>query len=223
MNSYNPPDKLIDCGSSAPPQGFLRELFLVEGDSASQAVARVRDPRFQAVLPMQGKPMNAVKASQRAVRQHLWFSALVDAMGIGWEERPIDQLRYDRIVLLFDPDADGIHCGALMVLFFERCFPSVLLSNRLVQIQPPQFELRAHGYRDSVPVYGERHLRELRAAMDQKQIPFTYHRYRGLASLNDRVLHQTCVAPCSRTAYLLRKSDAEMAHRYFGRPGSAVR
>ena len=210
--------KLVDCDHTANTDGQLRELILVEGDSASKSVVRVRDARLQAVLPMQGKPMNATKASVAAVRKNPWFAALVDAMGIGWNGESIAKLRYGRILFLFDPDADGIHCGALMLMFFETYFGELLDGNRLAQIKPPQFEIRAAGYHDTVQAYSETHRKQIQQALAQRGICSSYHRYRGLGSLNDTVLRETCVAPESRTVYLLRRADAEAARRIFCRP-----
>ncbi len=104
------PVKLHDCQIHGI--GSEAELFIVEGDSASKNVVRVRNRQFQAVLPMQGKPLNACKASKRVVGQNELYQQLVAALGAGWDETfDLSQLRYDRVILLFDPDADGIHCG----------------------------------------------------------------------------------------------------------------
>ena len=101
------PLKLDDCQAHGPGSGA--ELFVVEGDSAADAVSRVRDPAFQAVLPMQGKPLNARKASEKKVAGHPLFQALADAIGAGIGARfDAAACRYERILLLMDPDADGI-------------------------------------------------------------------------------------------------------------------
>jgi DNA gyrase subunit B/topoisomerase-4 subunit B len=221
MNFIRQTTKLIDCDPAPLPTGAIRELIVVEGDSASLAVARLRDSRFQAVLPMQGKPMNATKAPAAAVRRNQWFAALVDAMGIGWNQRPIEQSRFQRIVLLFDPDADGIHSAALMLLFFDEVFPEWLAGHRLAQVRPPQFQIRAAEYRDTLQAYSPDHLAQLQKSLRQHGIAHHYQRYRGLASLDDATLHQTCIDPASRTAYLLRPQDAEDARSIFGRPRRA--
>ena len=113
---YGIPAKLDDAAVHGGGSGA--ELFVVEGDSAAASVSRVRDPRFQAVLPMQGKPLNAVKASRQKVVSHAFFGPLIAALGTGIDaDFRLGGLRYDRVLLLMDPDADGIHCGVLMLLF----------------------------------------------------------------------------------------------------------
>ena len=209
--------KLIDCSPPAvATDDDYRELILVEGDSASKSVARVCDRRFQAVLPMQGKPMNATKASDAAVRRNQWFSALIDALGVGWHAEDLAELRYQRVLFLFDPDADGIHCGALMLMFFDVYLRPMLDANRVSMIKPPLFEIRAPGYNDTLQAFSEDHLQRIRKALNDKKIAHEHHRYRGLASLAERTLHESCVDPNSRTAYLLQHADAESARAIFG-------
>lgn len=213
--------KLIDCEPTNPdPSSRYRELIVVEGDSASAAVARVRDRQFQAVLPMQGKPMNATKASLSSIQKNQWFRSLVDALGVGWSATTLDQMRYDRVLLLFDPDADGIHCGALMLLFFDTYLRPLLDANKVSLIKSPLFEIRATGYSDALHAYSEDHLTRLCDFLDRKGIRHSHQRYRGLASISSDVLAEACIDPSSRTAYLLQHDDAESARAIFGpRPG----
>lgn len=203
---------LIDCAE----HGTGTELFVVEGLSASNSVARVRDTRYQAVLPMQGKPMNATKASRRSVQRNDWFCALVEVLGCGWEPATDTSTRFDRVLLLFDPDADGIHCGLLVLLFFERYLRPILDNNRLSVVKAPMFEVRATGYHDRLHAYSEDHLRRLREALDEKKIEHQSQRFRGLASLSEEALRETCIDPESRTAHLLEAADAAQARRVLG-------
>ena len=91
--------KLDDCIDHGPGS----ELYIVEGDSASSAVRRIRDERHQAVLPMQGKPLNAIKATPKKVAANPWFAALTEALGTGLGEAfDLSKARYERVVLLMD-------------------------------------------------------------------------------------------------------------------------
>jgi len=136
----NQPPKLIDSRQHGASSDA--ELFVVEGDSASQAVAKQRDGTFQAVLPMQGKPMNPMRVSQEKLMENTWYAALIDAIGTGvGEQCQPEKRRYERIVLLMDPDADGIHCGALMTLFFYQWMQPLLASGHLYLVRPPVGQL----------------------------------------------------------------------------------
>ena len=130
-------------------------------------------------------------------------------------------MRYERILFLFDPDADGIHCSALMLLFFDTYLQPLLTANCVSLIRPPQFEVRAG--KDTMQALSEEHLQAIRSILDAKHVRHEYQRYRGLASLSDSVLREHCVDPDSRTAYLLRTVDAEQARKFFGADASHSR
>ncbi len=213
MNFYPKPIKLHDCRE----HGLGSELFLVEGDSASKTVARARDSRFQAVLPMQGKPMNAMKASRNAAEKNELFRILIDCLGADWgDDFDLQAVRYERVILLFDPDADGIHCGALMLMFFFRWMRPLLESGRLCVVRPPLYEITSKDYTDAIHAYSEDHYRKLRDALDEKKVSFKGQRYRGLASMNDDTLSKTCLDPETRRINRLENDDAQAAIAAFG-------
>lgn len=209
------PIKLHDCQVHGVGTGA--ELFVVEGDSASLSVARARDMRFQAVLPMQGKPLNAIKASPRAVANNEWFAAFADAVGSGMGDYfHLQSVRFDNVVLLFDPDADGIHCGALMMMFLHRFMRPLLDSGRVSIVRAPMFEITADAYNDSLLAYGEEHYRKLREHLESQQIEgLKVNRFRGLASSNQSLLTRTCLDPRTRSATPVDASDAESAISIF--------
>ena len=218
MNFKRIPVKLHDCQVHGIGSGA--ELFIVEGESASKATARARSQRNQAVLPMQGKPLNAWKASRRTVASNELFAALVDSLGAGWDDsyRESD-LRYDQITLLFDPDADGIHCGALALMFFYRWMRPLLKSGRIGLIRPPVYEIKSVCGTDCIHAYNDGHYRKLCAALDAKKMDYNTQRYRGLASMNESALVSTCIDPETRNRNICTEDDAEAALEVFvGRP-----
>ncbi len=210
------PQKLRDCEGNA--DGIDKELFLVEGDSASASVTRVRNRQQQAVLPMQGKPLNTAKASVSRIRANPWFCALASALGVA-PARPAapEQLRYRRIMLLFDPDADGIHCGALMLMYFQRFMPAAFASGHIWMVRPPLLRITAPAL--SAPLYArsQAHYEHMMARLQAEGVrELQTLRYRGLGSLEESLLIDTCVAPATRQADQMSLSDAQMAARYFG-------
>lgn len=191
---YGARSKLDDCAVCGPGSGA--ELFVVEGDSAAAAVAVVRDPRNQAVLPMQGKPINAARAPWAKVEGHPFFGPLVAALGTGVEAAcDPRQLRYDRVIVLTDPDADGIHCGFLVLLFFYRWMRPLLDSGRIEVARPPWGEVIVAG--EIQVAYSEP---ELSAAAHRGRESGTVevNRYRGLAAVDPALLRETCVALATR-------------------------
>ena len=215
MNVRRRPLKLEPCERQG--RGSGAELFVVEGDSASLAVTQVRDARCQAVLPMQGKPMNALRASAGKVAGNSWYKALVEAIGTGWGAAfDAAALQYDRIVLLMDPDADGIHCGALLLMFFHRWMPQLLEGGYLEMVRAPVGEVRCDG--DGRPRYAYADAQFQSLCMQLRSSggrPFTALRYRGLASLDPAVLRELCVDPASRNGRRLTEADAQLAMAVF--------
>jgi len=208
------PVKLHDCLRHGLGSGA--ELYVVEGDSASKSVCRARNADTQAVLPMQGKPMNAIKASEQAVERNELFRALIDSIGAGWgDQMDLAQLRYDRVILLFDPDADGIHCGALMLMFFHRWMRPLLESGRLSVIRAPLYEVTSPKTGDTLHAFSDSHYQRLRVELDKQSIDFQGQRYRGLASMSAATLFATCIDPQTRNIHQLGCEDAEAAIRVF--------
>lgn len=202
------------------------ELLLVEGESAAQSVAAVRQSLRQAVLPLQGKPLNAWRASERKVAESPLFGQLAQALGLsgatahaGGDVLP--DLRFARLVLLFDPDADGIHIGALVLLYLQRWLPQLLREERVWMVRPP---LGAVRWTD-----GETGEILLQQAYTQPQLPLLRQQalesggldvqqfvYRGLGSLPQQVLFDTCVQAGTRHAHVVRETDLRAVIEMFG-------
>lgn len=206
------PLKLADCKQ----HGAGAELFIVEGDSASSTVARLRDERFQAVLPMQGKPLNAMKATLNKVGANPWFAALIDAIGADYGEHfELSNARYEKIILLMDPDADGIHCGALLLMFFKRFMQPLLKSGRIALARAPMATIQ-HG-KELIHVRSEQEQRaEIERLRQAGVTNFETARYRGLAGMNLEVLAATCVHQATRVISPLGINDADAAIAVFG-------
>lgn len=220
--------RLLDCRLHGPGSGA--ELFLVEGDSAAQSVSGQRNRQTQAVLPMQGKPMNAYKASDARVRANPLFRAVFSALGhpdttgqeAGSQLSLIDDpLRFETVVLLFDPDADGIHSGALMLMFLARYYPALLAQERVLMIRAPLFRVTLPGASQPRYAASEHHLKRLLTALQQDgtiqhRSQAQILRYRGLGSLEPELLITRCVDPQSRSGDIMTPRDAQMAREIFG-------
>lgn len=206
------PTKLTDCAVHGADSGA--ELFIVEGDSAALAVIALRHAVDQAVLPMQGKPLNALRAGAERVRANPWLAALRAALGVEYGDAfDVAKLRYQRIVLLQDPDADGIHCRALLLMYFFRWLPALLDSGRVVTIDVPVGEVAAvDGQPARRYAYTDAEFRTLcqdgRAADGER---FAAVRYRGLAAIAPETLREHCIDRRTRKARACSVREAQMA------------
>ena len=216
MHATTTPPALLDCARHGPESGA--ELFIVEGRSAAAAVAAVRDAQRQAVLPLQGKPLNAVRASAARVAADPFLGALAAALGTGWGAAcSLAGLRYERVLLLHDPDADGIHIGALLLLHVERWLRPLLEAGRLERVHAPVGEVRGAPGTPSEFAFGDAHFRVLCERARERAGPaFVGLRYRGLGSLGAAALRATCVDPATRLTTVLGTEDARYAAAAFG-------
>lgn len=213
---FHAPPKLDDCARHGPGSGA--ELFLVEGDSAAGSVSLVRDPATQAVLPLQGKPLNAAKASPAKVAAYPLFQALVAAVGAGdGPSFDAGRARYDRIVLLMDADADGIHCAALMCLYFYRRMWPLLAARRVSVAHAPLAAITSETDGSTRYVCSEPEYRETAHALRTAGHDLHVVRYRGLAGLDLPTLAATCVHPATRVLHPLGRPDADAMLRVLGR------
>jgi topoisomerase-4 subunit B len=107
------PGKLTDCTASARDG---TELFLVEGDSAGGSAKMARDRKLQALLPLRGKILNVLGAASNKIGTNAEIQDLCQAMGVGLGTRfNIDDLRYDKIIIMTDADVDGAHIASLLM------------------------------------------------------------------------------------------------------------
>jgi DNA gyrase subunit B/topoisomerase-4 subunit B len=192
------------------------ELFIVEGDSAAQAVCAVRNPALQAVLPLPGKPMNAMRASPGRLASSPWLMTLTVVLGSApGTALPLGELRYRRVLLLSDPDADGIHISALLQIFFYHCMRPLLEARQIEIIHAPWGEIRRPGATPLLSFHAAQFAQQSRELSGADAGRVQRVRYRGLGTITPAILERECINPATRKSHVLSVADAELAVKVF--------
>ena len=218
MDITNRVEKFVACRSK---DANIRELYIVEGDSALTSCKLSRNAEFQAIIPVRGKTLNCMKVGYDRIFKSDIITDLIKVIGCGVELSgkvkgnipafDLDALRWSKIILCTDADEDGFQIRTLLLTLFYRLLPTLLQEQRVFIAETPLFEITTKD--ETYFAYDEFEKAAILKTLGNKK--YTLQRSKGLGENSPQMMAQTTMNPATRRLIAVTPADAAATERIF--------
>ena len=205
-------EKFVACRSKDPS---LRELYIVEGDSALTSCKLGRSAEFQAIIPVRGKTLNCLKATYERIMKNDIITDLLKVIGCGVEIKHkekdvanfnLDMLRWSKVIICTDADEDGYQIRALLLTLFYRLLPTLIKVGRIYIAESPLFQIDTKN--DTFFAYDEKERQEIVKKLENDNLKYTIQRSKGLGENTPEMMWETTMNPATRRLIRVCEADA---------------
>ena len=218
MDVSNRVEKFVTCRSKDPE---LREVYIVEGDSAMSSCKLGRNAEFQAIIPVRGKTLNCMKSSYDKIFASDIIVDLLKVIGCGVEVKTskksdittfnYDALKWSKIIICTDADEDGFQIRTLLLTMFYRLLPTLIEKGKIYIAESPLFEINSGT--ETYFAYNEQEKKEILAKIGNKK--YTIQRSKGLGENEPDMMWRTTMCPQTRRLIAVSPEDAEKTAKMF--------
>ena len=218
MDVSNRVEKFVPCRSKDPD---IREVYIVEGDSAMSSCKLGRNADFQAIIPVRGKTLNCMKSSYEKIFASDIIVDLLKVIGCGVEVKTgkkgdlatfdYNLLKWNKIIICTDADEDGFQIRTLLLTMFYRLLPTLIEKGKIYIAESPLFEITSGG--ETYFAYNEQEKTEILSKLGSKK--YTLQRSKGLGENEPDMMWRTTMCPQTRRLVAVTPADAEATARMF--------
>lgn len=211
-------EKFVNCRSKDPN---VRELYIVEGDSALTSCKLSRNAEMQAIIPVRGKTLNCLKADYGRIFKSEIITDLLKVIGCGVEIEgkvkgdivpfDLDSLRWSKIILCTDADEDGFQIRTLLLTMFYRLLPTLLKEKRVFIAETPLFEITTKD--KTYFAFDEFEKADILKSLGNKK--YTIQRSKGLGENEPEMMSLTTMNPATRRLIAVTPADAKKTEEIF--------